>query len=369
MKLSSGITHAILLGATALCGSLAHADLIDPTSFSATLAVGESVTISKTVIVEADPSFPAAGDAMVDLMFMFDVSGSMGGEIRDAQLVATQALDELAVQYDLMTGLGWYSDPQFDGVHADLNNTNTQVSSGLADLWDAGSCTVAGLNIGCGGDRLEVGFDAIADAANNASWREGSERFIFTLGDAGFKPAGENLASTAAALADNDVTLLGLTYASDFSESIQGLIDASGIEGRVATQGLRMAELIAEKAIGVYNRVTIDDLLGGLPGVEVSVVCTEADPGRDGEGRCTGDTARGTFDRTVDRSFIFDVTFTALETGVYEFDTFGLVNGKTVASERDRITVGNVPSPGTFLLLGLGIAGLITQRARQRQTS
>ncbi len=365
MKLYSGFTQAIVLGATALCSGLAHADLIDPTSFSANLAVGESITISKTVIVEADPSFPSPGEAMVDLMFMFDVSGSMGGEIRDAQLVATQALDELAIQYDLMTGMGWYSDPQFNGVHADLNSTNTQASSGLADLWDAGSCTVAGINIGCGGDKPEVGFDAIADAANNASWRDGSERFIFALGDAGYKSAGENNASTAAALAANDITLLGLTYDPDFSVSVQNLIDASGIEGRVATQGLRMAELIAEKAVGRYNRVTIDDLLGGLPGVEVSVVCTEADPGFDGEGRCAGDTARGAFDRTVDRSFIFDVTFTALKTGVYEFDTFGLVNGKTVASERDRISVGNVPSPGTFLLLGLGLVALVTRRTRQ----
>ncbi|MEZ5569822.1 MAG: hypothetical protein R3E54_16030 [Halioglobus sp.] len=357
-------TQAALFGAALLCSGLAQADLIDPTRFSANLAIGQSITISKTVIVEADPTLPRPGEAIVDLMFMFDVSGSMGGEIADAKAVGTAALGNLAATYNLMSGIGWYSDPEFNGVHKDLNGTNTQESAGIADLWDSGSCTVAGVFIGCGGDFPELGFDAIVDAANNASWRDGSNRFIFTLGDASFKPGGETSASAAAALAANNVSLLGLTYDPAFASSVQSLIDGSGIEGRVSTEGFSLLELVGEKAAGLYNRVTVDDFLGGMPGVDVSAVCTRADPGVDGNGRCAGARATGNFDRSVDRSFTYDVTFTALKAGVYEFDTFGLVNGRPVATERDRITVGNVPIPSTFLLLALGITGLLTRRAR-----
>lgn len=365
MKCLSGLSHAVVFSTAALCSGLAKADLIDPASFTASLAVGESVTISKTVLVQGDSTRPKPGEALVDLMFMFDVSGSMFEEIVLAKLAGSEVLNDLAATYDLMSGSGWYSDPQFNGVHKDLSSTNTQDSAGITDMWDSGNCTVAGVNIGCGGDFPELGFDAIADAANNASWREGSQRFILTLGDASFKPLFENNASAAAALAANDVSLLGVTFGDpDFTSSVQSLIDTSGTGGIVSNSGQSVLDFIEETVFGTYNRVTVDDLGGGMPGVNVTAVCTSADPGVDGTGECAGARARGNFDRTVDRSFTYDVTFTALKAGVYEFDTYGLVNGRAVATERDRITVGDVPVPGTLWLLGLGLIGLVTRRAR-----
>jgi len=359
--------HAIkpLIAAAGIAISgLATADIIDPSSYSTSLELGESVTISKTVIVEA--SGPAQGEALVDIMFLFDVSGSMFEEILLAKIAGDTVLSEMADTYNLMSGSGWYSDtppaPGFNGVHIDLNDGNTAETSGINDMWDTARCEVAGEFVGCGGDRLELGYDAIADAANNTSWREGAERYIFTMGDAGFKNGIDNNASAAAALADNDVSLLGVTFATDFTSSMQNLIDSSGIAGMVSNTGTDLLDFIRNQILDTYSRVSVDDLDTGLPGIEVSAVCTSADPGADGLGRCVGGEARGRFDRTEDRTFTYDVTFTALEEGIFDFSTFGLVDGKAVATERDIITVGRAPAPGTLLLLGLGITGLLASR-------
>ncbi|MEL4895342.1 PEP-CTERM sorting domain-containing protein [Crocosphaera sp. Alani8] len=75
----------------------------------------------------------------------------------------------------------------------------------------------------------------------------------------------------------------------------------------------------------------------------------------------------GDFDRSVERTFEFDLTFNALERGDYEFPVYALVDGGIVATELDIITVdegGNrprtVPEPSSMIaLMGLAsIAGI-----------
>ena len=64
-------------GTLALGSSVALADGISPTSFAADLGVGDSVTITKTVTVaQGGPSA-----AVVDIMFVFDTTGSMSSGI------------------------------------------------------------------------------------------------------------------------------------------------------------------------------------------------------------------------------------------------------------------------------------------------
>lgn len=69
-----------------------------------------------------------------------------------------------------------------------------------------------------GGDFLENGSTAITLAAEKASWRPGSSRFIFAFGDAGFKDGGTDNedgkpistdAETFTALASVDAQLFG----------------------------------------------------------------------------------------------------------------------------------------------------------------
>lgn len=348
---------SLALVATGFTAPAAFADTIDPVSFTATLDAGESVTIRKTVTTET-----AVTGATLDVMFLIDTSGSMGGEITAAKAAASNILTELAGFGDVATGVGFYSEPGSDGVFRDLTTDTTTALNNINDI-------TLGLG-GGGGDFPEEGINATRQAALGASWRPGSTRFVIALGDATFKESdGSTVANTLTALADNNVTFSGIDFGamtSTFGIDPTVFADATGGTIFSATDTPEsIATAITDTVtagFAEFDEVTVSDLGDGLPGVGVSVACVSADIGS-----CVGDTAVGSYDRSVVRSFEFDVTFTALAEGTHSFTTRALVDGGTVATEADRITVGAgaVPEPATLLLLGAGLLGLgSVRRAR-----
>ena len=178
------------------------------------------------------------------------------------------------------------------------------------------------------------------------------------LGDASsnkFVPDEEVIDSLAA----ESVNLFGLNFGSTpFADSITDL------GGTVFDGGTTPEEIIAavtagiEDTLSVYSEVTIDDLMGGDPLIDVSTACVSADTGT-----CSGAVASGDYDRSVDRSFDFDVTFTRLEEGNANFDTFALVDGGIVATEADSFGAIPLPAAGWLLIAGLG--GLAAMRRRK----
>jgi hypothetical protein len=351
----------VFIGLAAWLPMSAMADSIDPATFAATLEVGESVTIRKTVTINAG----SPTTAPIDVMFVFDVTGSMGSEIAAAQSAANSILTGLAGFGSLRSGTGWFADPTHNGTESDLTSIDATT---VASINGYGSCEVAGLFDGgkCGGDFPEVGYAGIRDAANDSSWAPGSTRFIIAFGDASFKTgpdALDNAAATSTALQANNVNLIGLSYSTDFTTGINSLTDADGVDSvynSTATAASITSDILSAvgTSFSTYNTVNVDDLGAGLPGVGFSSTCVSADIGS-----CTGAIANGGYDRSVDRIFEFDVTFTGLELGVHSFDTHGLADGGIIATEADVITVvsafdpTSVPEPGTLALLGLGLLG------------
>ncbi|MEM7075537.1 MAG: vWA domain-containing protein, partial [Pseudomonadota bacterium] len=284
--------------AFALCFAAlpAWADSIDPPEYSAELGLGESVTIEKTVTIsEGGPT-----DALIDVHFLIDTSGSMGSEVNAAKAAATDLFNELNSTFgDVHASVGVFSeaanlvDPGGrdnavvvfgDGLTGDVTTFTNEVNEVALGVPDGG------------GDRPESGFTAVALAGGALDWREGSTRFMFIFTDADGK--GDS-AGALAAIAEDDINLVALAYrgrdslVADYAttlgaELFSATTSAEGIIDDV-TDGILAG-------FANYDEVTVSDLGAGMPEIDVSVVCTGADIGM-----CSGDTAIGDYDRSIER--------------------------------------------------------------------
>lgn len=334
----------------------ASADSISPLLFSADLGMGESVTVSKTVVVSAgDPE-----SALIDVHFLIDTSGSMEFVIDAAKAAAENLFTGLDAFGDVAAGAGVFS----EGASLAFAPPGSVINSGLTTN---SATTIAAINSTTlnvpdnGGDFPESGFDAIALAGNNLEWRDGSTRFMFLFTDASGK--GDFLGA-AAALAEFDIDLyvLGYTNLAD--------VDASyGPLGTVLPGSTDPDDLVDDILSGIstgfatYEDVTVSDLGGGLPNIAVSTVCTGANIGA-----CFGDTASGKYDRSEERTFTFDVTFTRIGDDDADFETYALIDGGIVAREKDSFPVAPIPVPAALPLL-LSAVGMMGFMARRRKAA
>jgi len=348
------ISFALMLGSAAV-----YADSIDPAVYTDTLSVGESVTIKKTVTITSEPPTTAK----LDVMFLMDTTGSMGSVIAAAKSSATTILTNLASFGDLASGTAYFNDddgapaplPRYTAITSALSTTAANTQTGINNLF-AGTP-------GYGYDFPEEGYLGVTNTVNNTAWRPGSSRFVLMFGDAsdgGNSPfAGDDFASASAALAANNVTLIGVSYSSSFSGQYNSLVTGSGgTMNTGSTSGATLAALIQSAvttSFSTYSSVCLDD--SAPAGVTVT---------SDVFGVSLAPCHVGAYDRSITRTFDFDVTFTGVTPGVYDFDIDALVDGGSVAVELDHITVvAETPEPGTLGLLGLGLLGMGLGRRRK----
>ena len=358
MPLRLALISAAALG---LSAGASLADTISPESFSANLAVGESVTLTKTVTIAAS----GPKDALIDAYFLVDTSGSMGGVINAAKAAAGTIFSTIASEFGsgVAGGVGVFSEQAaLPGVIAPPGSViNQDVTTNTGNVVAAINAITLN-NPDGGGDYPESANTAIELVAQNASWRPGSNRFIFAFSDASSK--GSPDADVIAALAAEGIKLVALDFSSrgDFFSEMQELGATSFFSSASPEAIVDNVTAGITAGFSTYDRVTVGDLGGGDPLIEVSAVCTGADIGA-----CSGAEALGSYDRSVDRSFTFDVTFTRTSAGDALFNTYALVNGGAVATEVDRFPgIAPVPLPaaGWMLLMGLGGMGLLRSRRR-----
>ena len=105
MKMKRSVFVFSLFAALLMLPMAAMADSITPADYSATLAVGESVTITKTVTIT-----PEVTSALVDVFFLTDSTGSMGGLINSVKTSASAILAATSGLGDVAYGVGEYRD-------------------------------------------------------------------------------------------------------------------------------------------------------------------------------------------------------------------------------------------------------------------
>ena len=153
-------------------GGAALADSVAPATYSDTLAIGESVTIGTTVTVDAG----GPDSATVDVFFLADSTGSMGGQIAQAKANANTIISSLSGLGDVHFGVGEYKDT-FDAftyrTNTALTGNTSAVTAGI-NAWSASG----------GGDFPEANLIGLERVAKETAWRDGSTRIVVMFGDA-----------------------------------------------------------------------------------------------------------------------------------------------------------------------------------------
>jgi len=384
LALTAGVVSFSVISAI-LPGS-AKAGSITPSSFSTSLNVGEMVTVAKEVFTEA-------GSALVDILFLADNTGSMGGVINSVKTTSASLLSQLNTTFtDARFAVArYFGDPSESGenfntaydVLTPLTDDTTSVTSGI-DSWTASG----------GGDLPEANFYALQQAVSNGAstcpglgsqagfcggsgeaigWRTGASKVVLWFGDATSHQNTVTLDNVKTALSGSKVVALNSTNAGfgidgNFPDGGQAGNQASSI---VTALGSDAAIFNNFASVPTGNIVTtITKLVGDVTDtIDLSLAVGSGDTsGLDIAFTCTD--PLGCDDVTLGDSRTFDMKITALTPGTYDFTV--IAPGVAGAVETDSITVRDRDEgatdtvPGPLPLLGVGAGFAWSRRLRNR---
>lgn len=373
--------------AVTLCPGQAIAGSITPSTFNASIAIGETVKVVKKIFT--DP-----GGGLVDFLLLADNTGSMGGVIGNVQSVATQLVSDLKATY---TGAQfavarYLGDPSESGESfssayqvllkntASEADTVTAINSWFANGGDdypeanfyalqqgvqngASTCLGMGLTLGS-----TPGF--CGTSGQTVDWRPSARRVVLWFGDAPSHQTTVTMDNIKTILAAGNASLVGLNSGPDstgiddsFSDGAQPGNQASTVTSFLGTQGalinsfasVPIGDIVTtvKNAVGaVTNTQDISlTVLGGVPaGLGVSFDCT--DP-------------LGCNDVIGGESREITMAVTGLIAGEYNFSV--VAPGVAGAIEQDHIMVGedDVSVPGPLPLLGVSAAFGWSRRLRR----
>lgn len=357
---------------------------ITPASFAATIGVGETVSVDKTITTDA------GGASKVDVFFLADNTGSMGGIVNTAQARASDILNASDFSgRDIGFGVGGYfGDPSefFSGTGGD---SAYDVLQPITTDKSAVQTGINGWRASGGGDTPEANLYALQQAASEGAagtngvssgeatgWRPGSQRIVAWFGDAPGHQDTVDLNESISALTDAGVTVVAFNNGSagfgidsglaggtgDSRDQASAIVDATGgslVNNFRSLGGDAFVDAIVD-AITTAS-ATLDlifDTSGDLSGLDVAFTCT--DP-------------LGCTDVSGGESRTFRMDVAGVSPGTYDFTVFARGVG-AVETDRIAVTTGggpaSVPEPSTVLLLGVGLAGLgVLRRYAGRQRS
>lgn len=298
--------------------TLAKADSVSPSAYNADLNSGGSVTVHKTVTIDAAPSTTAP----IDVFLLADTTGSMGSVLAAVRSSALSIVSATSSLGDVRYGVGEYKD--FGDVYVyrtntGLTNSTAQIQSAV-NLWFASG----------GGDIPEANLYGLKQVADTVAWRPGSTRILVWFGDApGHDPSGGVTESTAtAALVARVISVEALdVFALNSTGQAARIAAATGGHLYSGTSSANVASVIINSirtAVTSYSRVSLD-----LTGVPSGVTATSTPA------------ITGSYNRGTSRTFEFDVTFTGVTPGTYNFEIPVLVDGGRVVAESDTIRVAS----------------------------
>lgn len=374
--------------AATFCPGQAMAGSINPSTFNASIAIGDTVTVVKKV-------FTDVGGGLVDFLFLADNTGSMGGVIGNVQSVANQLLTNLSTTY---TGAQfavarYFGDPSEAGETFDSAYDVLQKSTTSIPLTVAG---IGGWSAGGGGDNEEANFYALQQGVQNGAttcpglgsntgfcgtsgetvdWRSGARKVVLWFGDQPSHQQTVTLDNIKSILGTENVSLVALNSGDgasgidgSFADGGQAGDQASTLTGALGTQGALINNFASvpigsilstvETAVGLVTstqNISLD-VVGGVPsGLDISFLCT--DP-------------LGCNDVPGGQSREITMAVKGLAAGDYNFSVEA--PGVAGAIERDRILVGDGERvPGPLPLLGasaaFGWSRLLRRRIQKRE--
>ncbi len=369
----AGLILAILsaVALSVFCPMAVWADSVVPNSFNAKIAIGETVSVKRTVTITKEVS---SAKAKIDIFFLFDTTGSMGKTIQAAQVNASEILSNASKMGDVSFGVGYYQDFPVGGYGGKDDVAYRQLQD-ITNNAESVKNAINALSLGWGNDAPESNLYALSEVASKTSWRKDSVRIIIWFGDCpghdgkldSSYPSRIGLSDVIATLKSQDIIVeavdlnyldRGFKVVDDFGVMTVEYSNLAGQATAITTATGGKVFVSDDSGISGIVKI-IDDALKSAfaEDKEVRLVFSGKDAGLGAE--LSPAAITNNFDRSSDRSFDFNITYKGLVPGIYQFDVLAKLDSKTVAVAKDTVEVAGQTGCLTKGAFTVGDSGLV----------